>query len=191
MCTLSSEITHCVKSSHERSDRPSPTFLSRSRTQSHQTGGRKQNERFSKNCSVQILCPDVVELCQGDVKWESGIIPESCVEGPGWQGTLDLRFSDGFFILNWTALVKQAKCVHGVICSLVIRLDYMKDKYFLVKAKTKRIGNDIPFDTKCDNSTKAIEIKKGNLEYSYQSCFRARWPDYSSRNSCQRPWLFL
>ena len=115
---------------------------------------------FSKNCSVQILCPDVVELCQGDVKWESGIIPESCVEGPGWQGTLDLRFSDGFFILNWTALVKQAKCVHGVICSLVIRLDYMKDKYFLVKAKTKRIGNDIPFDTKCDNSTKAIEIKK-------------------------------
>ena len=157
MCTLSSEITHCVKSSHERSDRPSPTFLSRSRTQSHQTGGRKQNEMFSKNCSVQILCPDVVELCQGDVKWESGIIPESCVEGPGWQGTLDGRLRNGFIILNWTAVVKQAKCVHRVtltdksadmekllwttftkvtfslyfkkdICSSLIRLDYLEDQ---------------------------------------------------------------
>ena len=31
---------------------------------------------------------------------------------------------------------------------------------FLVNAKTKCIDNDIPFDTKCDNSTKAIEVKK-------------------------------
>ena len=84
---------------------------------------------------------------------ESGDFPDSCTNGPGWQGTLDLSFSDGFYFLNWTTLVKQPKCVFGVtltdndtdtekffwttfsdvnipiqyqkeICSLVIRLDY-------------------------------------------------------------------
>ena len=84
---------------------------------------------------------------------ESGDFPASCTNGPGWQGTLDLSFSDGFYFLNWTTLVKQPKCVFGVtltdnstdtekffwttfsdvnipiqyqkeICSLVIRLDY-------------------------------------------------------------------
>ena len=87
--------------------------------------------------------------------------------------------------------MKQAKCVHKVtlidkssdmekffwttftkvnfplhfkkdICSLVIRLDYLQEQYFLVKAKTKcKDNNDIPFDTICDNSTKAMEVKKG------------------------------
>ena len=84
---------------------------------------------------------------------ESGDFPASCTNGPGWQGTLDLSFSDGFYFLNWTTLVKQPKCVFTVtltdistdtkkffwttfsdvnipiqyqkdICSLVIRLDY-------------------------------------------------------------------
>ena len=87
---------------------------------------------------------------------ESGDFPDSCSYGPGWQGTLDLTFSDGFYFLNWTTLVKQPKCVFAVtltdnstdtekffwttfsdvntpiqyqkdICSLVIRLDYQID----------------------------------------------------------------
>ena len=70
---------------------------------------------------------------------ESGVFPESCVQGPGWQRT---HFKED-------------------ICSLV-RLDYLQDQYFLVKAKTKcKDNNDIPFDTICDNSTKAMEVKKG------------------------------
>ena len=69
---------------------------------------------------------------------ESGVFPESCVQGPGWQRT---HFKED-------------------ICSLVIRLDYLQEQYFLVKAKTKcKDNNDIPFDTKCDNST--IKMKKG------------------------------
>ena len=96
-----------------------------------------------------------------------------------------MRFSDGFFILNWAALVKQAKCVNRVtlmdksidmekffwttftevnfplyvkkdICSLLIRLDYLEDQSFLVKAKTNCTGNDIPFDTICDNLPKRL-----------------------------------
>ena len=71
---------------------------------------------------------------------ESGVFPESCVQGPGWQRT---HFKED-------------------ICSLVIRLDYLQEQYFLVKAKTKcKDNNDIPFDTICDNSTKAMEVKKG------------------------------
>ena len=87
---------------------------------------------------------------------ESGDFPDSCSYGPGWQGTLDLSFSDGFYFLNWTTLVKQPKCVFGVtltdndtdtekffwttfsdvnipiqyqkeICTFVIRLDYQID----------------------------------------------------------------
>ena len=154
MCTLPSAITHCVKSSHEPSK--SHFFILITNAITAKSWKQAKWEEFG-NGSVHILCPGDEKPCQGDVKWESGIFPESCVQGLGWQGTLDISFSDGFFILNWTVVVKQAKCVHRVtltdksadmekflwttftkvtfslyfkkdICILLIRLDYLEDQ---------------------------------------------------------------